>query len=345
MTATAAATGAASAGAVAGPGRFATRLTAAAAAVGVLFLALQAWVYGSWIVSGDAEEIRAPGEVSTWVRWNTPILQLVLVALSAVTIWSTVRACRRERRLTFDARLLIAWASVMWSDLLENQLEVTRLTSSYGFNLGTWADHIPFLDNPAAGRVPQALGFSIPLYFSYGLLAALGVAWLIGRIRARRPGWGALRVLAAAYPAILVVDILAETVWIRTRVMSYPGAVRELSLFPGTVDQVPVYVAALVALSLLVLGALKAYCVDDVHAIESGADHLASTPAGRSTVRILALVGALNLTCLLAYAIPTQLFAVRHDPYPQDVPAHLLNGVCGGRSGIECPEEPGGAGS
>ena len=320
--------------------RRSARLTAAAAAVGALFVVLQLWIYGSWILSGDTDEIRATGEVSTWVRWGMPLLQLLLVAVSVVTIWRVVQRCRREARLTFDARLLIAWASVMWGDLLENQVEVTRLTSSYGFNLGTWADHVPFLDNPAAGRVPQALGFSIPLYFSYGLLAALAVGWLINRIRARHPGWGVAKVLAAAYPCILVIDIVAETVWVRARVMVYPGSVRELSLFPGTVDQVPVYVAALVALSLLGLGALKAYCDDDVQPIEAGADRLTRSPGRRTGVRVLALVGALNLICLAAYHLPTQLFAARHDPYPPGIPAHLLNGVCGGRSGIECP--PGG---
>ncbi len=312
------------------------RLTTVFAATGVLFVGLQLWVYGAWILSDDASEIRAVGPVPTSVRATTIVLQLALITVSIMTIARVIRRCRREHRLTFDARLLIAWASVMWGDLLENGLEVTRLTSSYGFNLGTWAEHIPGWQTEAGGRVPQALGYSIPLYFSYGLLAALAVAWLIGRIRVRRPGWGMARVLLATYPAIFVIDLLAETVWVRTRAMIYPGSVRELSLFPGTVDQVPVYVAALVALSLLGLGALKAYCVDDVQPVEAGAVLLARSHRGRNAVRMLALVGAVNLTCLLAYHLPTQLFATRHDPYPPDIPGYLLNGVCGGRSGVDC---------
>jgi hypothetical protein len=316
--------------------RGSVRVTAVAATLGVGFIALQVWIYGGWILSGDASEIRALGPVPTSARWTTIVVQLVLITVSVITITQVVRRCRREHRLTFDARLLIAWASVMWGDLLENGLEVTRLTSSYGFNLGTWAEHVPGWQTEAGGRVPQALGYSIPLYFSYGLLAALGVAWLIGRIRLRRPRWGLARVLLTVYPVILVIDTIAETLWVRTRAMIYPGSVRELSLFPGTINQVPLYVAALVALSLLGLGALKAYCVDDVQPVEAGAERLTTSARGRSAVRVLALVGTLNVICLAAYHVPTQLFATRHDPYPEDIPGYLLNGVCGGRSGIDC---------
>lgn len=293
------------------------------AVVGAGFLALQLWVFGSWILSGDAKAISAgpdpvPGAAKAWAIGS----QIALSIGAVLVIGSVVRRCRKERRLTFDAILLIGWASIFWGNPLENYTQVMRLASGYMVNLGSWIGHVPGVISPTADRVPEPLIYMLALYFGYGALTTFAVS--AGMVRATRR-WPALvggRLFFATWMAVFALEIVVESLWARTEIMAYAGGIRGISLFAGHPAQMPLHIPLLVSLTLTLFAWLH-----HSGAAQAALFRGAERTRRQTAVRILAMVGAANIA-MLCYAVPAQWFALHPGPFPK-YPSYLNNGVCG----------------
>src|SRR3954471_14833900 len=107
------------------------------ATVGVLFIAVQAWAYIGWIASGEAHPTTVGAQhPATIVKVWAWLVQGGTMAMLIVTAVYCVRQCRRERRLTFDTKLVIAFGSVIWQDPILNYLKVQFFYNSYLTNFG-----------------------------------------------------------------------------------------------------------------------------------------------------------------------------------------------------------------
>src|ERR1043166_9114658 len=85
------------------------------AAVGGVAGALQAWIYGSWLTSDDFRTVtigrsQVPGYHRMWA-W---ILQTVFSAVALAAIGFVVRTCVKQRRLSLEAKIMLAWWAVIW---------------------------------------------------------------------------------------------------------------------------------------------------------------------------------------------------------------------------------------
>jgi hypothetical protein len=302
------------------------------AAIGMAFLALQAWVFGSWILSGDARSIPAgpdpvPGATKAWAIGSQIVLSIGAVAV----IGSVVRRCRREGRLTFDAVLLLGWASIFWGNPLENYTQVMRLANGYMVNLGSWIGHVPGVVSPTADRVPEPLVYMLALYFGYGALTTFAVSAAMGRATRRWPALRGGRLFLATWTGLFVVEIVVESLWARTEIMAYAGGIRGISLFAGHPAQMPLHIPLLVSLTLTLFAWIH-HSPPTRAALFRGAER-----TGRPTlVRVLAMVGAANIV-MLCYAVPAQWFALHPGPFPP-YRSYLNNGVCGAEpGGLPCP--------
>ena len=301
------------------------------AGAGAGFLLLQAWVFGSWILSGDAKRIPpgpdpVPAATKAWAAGS----QIILSVGAVLVIGAVVRRCRRERRLTFDGVLLLGWASIFWGNPLENYTQVMRLANGYMVNLGSWIGHVPGVVSPTADRVPEPLVYMLALYFGYGALTTFAVSALMGRATRRWPALVGARLFLATWTVLFAVEIVVESLWARTEIMAYAGGIRGISLFAGHPAQMPLHIPLLVALTLTLFAWIH-HSPATQAALFRGAEHTRRPMA----VRILAMIGAANLV-MLCYAVPAQWFAVHAGRFPH-YPSYLNNGVCGPPAAVPCP--------
>jgi len=305
------------------------------AAIGVAFLALQVYVFAAWILSGDATPIGPGDDPVPWAHRAWAVGAQIVLSLSAIVIvaW-IVRRAIRERRLTFDALLLIGWASIFWGNPLENYTSVMRLASGAMVNLGTWVHHVPGAVSPTADRVPEPLVYMVALYFGYGVLTTFAMSALMRWANRRWPVLSGVRLFLVAWLVLFLVEIVVEGLWIRTEIMAYPGGIHAISIFAGERYQIPLHIPALVALTLMAFAWLHYSRRARDAVLERGIERV---PRRRRTaVRILAMVGFANVVMLL-YAVPAQLLAIHSGEYPRDYPSYLNNGVCGGDGNFPCP--------
>lgn len=301
------------------------------AALGAGFLLLQAWVFGSWILSGDARRIPpgpdpVPGAAKAWATGS----QIVLSVGAVLVVGWVVRRCRRERRLTFEGLLLLGWASIFWGNPLENYTQVMRLASASMVNLGSWIGHVPGVVSPTADRVPEPLVYMLALYFGYGALTTFVVSAGMARATQRWPALQRARLFLATWGVVFVVEIVVETLWARTEIMAYAGGIHGISLFAGQRAQMPLHIPFLVSFTLTLFAWLHRSPATQA-ALFRGAERTRRP----TLVRILAMVGAAN-AIMLTYAVPAQWFALHPGRFPQ-YPSYLNNGVCGPPTALPCP--------
>ena len=84
------------------------------AAVGSAFVLLQAWVHGSWFLSGNADrQPMGPDPISTGSKAVAWVLQGGSTGALVFAVVYLVRRSRREGTVTWDAYIAIGFLSVL----------------------------------------------------------------------------------------------------------------------------------------------------------------------------------------------------------------------------------------
>lgn len=307
------------------------------AAVGGLAIAVQVYVYGAWIVSGDAVRTptgpdAVPGHVKV-AAWTLQVLGPV--GSLALLVWC-VRQYRRTGRLGFDTLLAIGWWSMVWQDPGLNILRTQIFYNSYLFNRGSWAAHIPGWVSPNANLLPEPLLFTSLMYATSGLVFAVLISALMRAVHRRRPAMTRAGLVGCAIAGAFVIDLLLELAFIRTGMYAYGGAVQRLSIFAGSRYQFPVYEAVFWMPVWGITGALRYFRDDHGRSLlERRADAVRGSEGRRNAVRILAFCGLLN-TLLLGYNLTFTAMGVWGGPTPA-LPSYLRNGMCGPGTAYACP--------
>ncbi|GAB2580305.1 spirocyclase AveC family protein [Streptomyces capparidis] len=289
------------------------------ASAGAAFVVLQGYVYTRWLLTGDPAPVGTgpdpvPADTKVWA-WA---LQLLVPAVFAGCVVHAVRASRRRGRPAFDALLLAGWLLVYWQDHMPVLLRGCFFYSSYLVNVSSWAPHVPGWVGRGDDRTPAPLLLTSTLFPVLGLLTAVVICAVMGRVARWRPGapGGALVAVAVATGAAL--DLVCESVLLLTGLIAYPGTVGWLTLWPGTAHQFPLYEAVLLGTVWGIAGAVR-YRLDGqgLSAVERG-----SPRRGRSAVRLLAVAGLLNVL-FLGYALAFNAVSAHGDPVGDDRPSHL----------------------
>jgi hypothetical protein len=308
------------------------------AAFGVAFLLLQGYVYGSWILSDDfAPSPLGPDPVPRWEKVMAWILQPTFTLAALLVLLWVARGCVRERRLTFDGKLLLAWYSIVWLDPAGNYLRPQFMFNAYYVNYGSWVEHIPGWVSPNAHYFPDALFMEVPAY-GMAVLASVGTANLMAYVARRRPRTSKPALFGVAWLASgLGIIVFEAPLCMRSGFASWSATALPdwLVIWAGTRYQLPlipdpVFWGAVFA----AMAALRYFRDDQGHSlVERGVARL--PVRWRTLAGALAVIGFANVAMSL-HTIPSVWASLYLNP-TVPVPSYLRAGMCGEGTPYPCP--------
>ncbi len=293
------------------------------AGLGAVIVAYELWTWGAWLAAGPTQitEYRDRSSAA-WVAARGYEALILVVAVGLLV--RVVRQCRAERRLVFDAKLLIAGVAALFWDPFGNFVQPAFFYSSNWLNVNSWTGFAPLVVNPDASRLPEPL--FICLVYPFGLLGfAMIMNGVMRAYRRRRPGASNLSVLGVGSLAGFLLGMILEAPMFLMHLWSLPGAPAAFSMF-GNNHRYAAVEYLTTGFVFAGWGAVRWFRDDSGRAFtERGFDRLA--PGRRTAASLLATVGWC-CALLLGLQLIVNLFAFRADPYPAGFPRHLVNGMC-----------------
>ncbi|HEX9684097.1 MAG TPA: spirocyclase AveC family protein [Acidimicrobiales bacterium] len=316
------------------------------AALGLCIVALQTWIWGSWIGSDRlATTTFGRDEVPDGIRIFAIGWQACTVVGAVWILWHwVIRPIRREGRFTLEGMLVVCMGVMYWQDPLANWTQSWFSYNTTLVNLGSWTTDVPGWLPPLGNLLPEPLLWNL---CSYLFIVAPGVvfgAYVLRRTKARFPTIGKLGLIGSLFVAMAVLDLVFELIWVRFGLYVYGGAIESMTFFHGHYYQFPWYESVLYGACMAAFSSLVYFRNDKGETVaERGASDLGVSRRVRTSLRFLALLACLNVI-LLGYNVGTQWFALRADTWPDDVVErpYLLDGFCGPRTPYSCsgPDVP-----
>ncbi|MFE3000547.1 spirocyclase AveC family protein [Nocardia sp. NPDC059246] len=300
------------------------------AVIGALVVGYALWTWGAWLAAGPAQITghRDPHDVSWWVARAYEMIMLVAVVAVSVHI---VRACLRERRLVFDAVMVIAGFFTLFWDPMVNWMQPNFMYSSQWLNLNTWTGYAPGVVNPTASQMPQPV--FIMFIYPFGLLAfAMVLNAAMSWAKRVRPQISNLALLAFSYAFGTVLGMVLEAPAFLSHLWALPGAPNTFALF-GNGHRYPWAEYLTTGVVFTTFACVRFFKNDKGQTVvERGVEGFGT--GWRTAVRILSTTAifAMSMWVLLLVQIPAGLHS---SPYPADYPGHLINDLCSVR-----PDQP-----
>lgn len=315
------------------------------AGLGVLMCGLFAYVYIHWGLSSDARP-------NTFGRDTVPGWNKIAVRAAEVVFTSAFVLCnyffiyrpwRRDGELSREGLLILSCGTMWWLDLGFNYTSYYAQLNTYFVNLGNPSAHAPGWIAPNQGRAPEALFAWGVAYASWFMVVPILIGtFVLRRLAGRFPRMSRVESALLIYAFFVAFDFVLENAMVRLHLYTLGGAVRELSFFPGTVEQFPIYQSLTVGLLWAGLSLLWFHRDDHGYTlIERGVHRLTvrGRPVGRKTKKLLsflALAGFVNMAMIVCIEIPVNAIQLHADPLPADLPPYLNAGLCGPDMAIAC---------
>lgn len=311
------------------------------AGFGVLMVAVQAWAFGHWIVTGLATPTpTGPDEAPRWMTITIWTFQAVCLVVGIAGIyWFVIRPWRRDGRLNFDSFMVIGFYLTFWQDPLLNYFQRWATYNSNLYNFGSWTSSIPGWASPDGHLMPEPLFFVVPTYGIVCFLMVMLLSQVMKKAKQKWPRLGVAGTIGVAFAFFVVFGGIVEQLWMRMGIYAYPGAIRALTLFSGHYYQYPVYEAVIFAATFTAWASVRYFRNDKGESVvERGLHELQTSERSKSWLRGLALVGALNAAMLFVYNAPLQFFAMHADEWPADIVnrSYLTDGFCGPGTTYAC---------
>ena len=306
-------------------------------AFGAACVAIQVYVYGSWLLSGDVYPQRTGSDpvplgvqAAAWIMQATSILAVVALI---VYVW---RRSRREHALAWDALIAIGFAAAYWQDPIINYFRPVYFYNSYLINVGAWTSHIPGWLSPHAGNLPEPLFMILPIFTCLFVVFGIAFCAMARRVRRIWPDIGQVGLFVIGVLVFGIFNIFMEAVFLQTRLFVYAGVVNPLSLFAGHSYQFPLYEAVVAGINSSVVGMVRlTRDRNGQSAIERGADELSAGKRAKTLARVLAFVGLGNAVLVFTNVVYIA-FGLHVDQMPQ-YPSYLKNDICGTEISPPCP--------
>jgi hypothetical protein len=311
------------------------------AAAGAISVSVVLFGWLAWIASPDFKS--SPKGTDPISDTKLLALHLFEGAVFAVGLLMVgrylVRPLLRERTFTFDGMLMVAALLMFFYDPLDNYFNYTFSYNAHFFNFASWTRYIPGWEAPNQQYFPEPFLVMGGFYAIFMFGSAVFGCWVLRRLRAHYPAAGTVRLFAALFGVVAVLDLVVENVFMRTQFAAYPGTVHNLSLFAGKYYQFPLYEPVIIGGFAVGLTALRYFRDDRGRSVaERGLDQLRIPQRGRTAVRFLAITGFAHVWFILAYFVPYNFFALKADTFPP-MPSFLRAGICGQGTDYACPSE------
>lgn len=314
---------------------------------GIVFAALQCWIFWQWYASGDMKPVN-PG-ISVPPDWMSIALNLndifwggaIVVALFLIVI----RPKLRTGRISLEGLFCLAFVFSWWQDPLFNYLVVGSTYNSTAFNLGSWACHIPAWSSPAGCLTAEPLTWNFALYFIVFPLAAILGCDYLRKSKLRNPGVRLDVYIFKLFGALLILDVVIELTWIGMGLYHYGGANNVVSIFDETRFKFPLFRPILLAFTLVVLSMLLYFQNDAGETVaDKGVSKVQAGSGAKTWMRFFAYVGCINVTWLCALTYPMTVFQLSTDAWPAEIQkrSYFTNGICGDGTTYICGGRDGG---
>jgi hypothetical protein len=312
------------------------------AAAGVCFLLLEVYVIAAWIISGDAKPTPSgPDKAPGWMAMVGRTWEIAGVPVAAAFVYFfLVRQWRRERCLTTDGIFVITFILLYWQDPLVNYTQNWATFNAELFNLGSWGPQVPGWLAPQSHLFAEPIIWAWPSYMYAVLSMTLVCVSVMKKAKSRWPKLGKAGLISTCFAFALVLDLIAELIFIHVGLYAYPGGISWLTLWHGHYYQLPANEVILMAVLFTGWASLRYFQDDAGHTFaERGLDRMSVSGAKRTGIRLLAIVGAANTVMLCCFMIPMQWFALHAGDWPKDFldRSYLSNHMCGPNTTYACP--------
>jgi len=309
------------------------------AVVGAGALLLAVTTYARWIASDDFSA-PDPGPDHYGQLWVLRTVEVVSVLFVLAFAWFCLaRPWLRERRFTFDGKLLLGLMLAYVVDPTFNMFNHSFAMNAHSVNVGAWGAKLPLFAAPGQGRLAEGLLWAAPLYVYCGIAAAMLGCAALARLRRRFPAMSTAGLYALLYVAFVVGDFAFEFgLFVAPQLYVFPGVKANLSLFAGTLHQFPIYHSIFAGCFAIAITWLRD-SRDDAgrSAIERGADHLGARLCG--ALSLLAITGYATAAALFGYFLPFSYASMKADTYVE-LPSYLSTAAfCGDEGTPECPSQ------
>lgn len=316
------------------------------ATVGGLILALQLYVWIKWITGPYFTPV--PTGVSEPPLWMQYLLivwtSVICIGFPVGLYYFIIRPWRREKRITMDGMLMIAFGLTFFQDPFLDYTNTWCTYNTWLFNMGSWVQDIPgwlSWGQPGA-MLSEPLLMNAPGY-SYGLLlCVIFGCWFMRTVKKRWPNISTPGLLFSLFLFVAVFDVFMEGLFLmRMGLYVYPGAIQKFCLFPGHYYQFPVYEAIFYGITLLGFCSLR-YFTDDRGQtfVERGLERVQGGFVKQQGLRFLALFAISSIIFFVSYNLPAQWLGLHADPWPEDIQkrSYFTSGICGEGTGRLCPD-------
>lgn len=311
---------------------------------GGLWLALIVYVLTMWVVSGDFEtNTIGRGQEPTWFVVLVRVVEVLFgVVFTGFLLWHfVIRPKIRTKRFTFTGLYFMAGFLMFVQEPWLNWTSYQFLYSTTFVNFGSFLRWVPGWSSPNGKLIPFPLVYMAAYIWMSAFAGYLGSRYMARR-RAKDPTIGTARMIGQTLLWMLLFDFILEFVMVRTQLISFASTIKELTLWAGTDHQWPLYEPFHWAGTWLLLACIHFFRDDRGRSLpERHIDKLPIRREGtRTFLRFLAIMGACQLTILVAFNLPYQLWALHSGPMPKEFIERpwRIAGVCGPGTKYACPD-------
>jgi Spirocyclase AveC-like len=307
---------------------------------GALWFALICYCWTAWVVSGNFKpNTLGRGQEPQWYAIFIHGVEVFALIVTAVILWVfVIRPKIRTGRFSFDGLFVLGCGLMFFQEPWINWTSYQFLYNTTAINFGSWLNFTPGWSSPNAQIMPVST-WVITGYFWLVAIPAIAGSKFMGQLTRRHPGISKLKLIGLTFVAFCVFDIILESVATWTNLYSYASVIPSLTLFAGTDHQFPIYEMISWAGTYVFLSCVHFFRDDQGRSLpERGIDKLRLGERTKTFARFLAIVGICQLSILLTYNIPYQLYAQHADMSKAylDQPWRL-GGVCGPGTKFDCP--------
>lgn len=307
---------------------------------GFLWFALCAYAWGRWIFGPDFVPNTTGRELAP--DWYVNLARVLEVLSVVMTVWIlyvfVVKPKVTTGRFSFDGLFFLgAWMMYIQEPWI-NWTSTQFLYSTVFINFGSWCGYIPGWSSPNPEKIPVALLAWGGAYLWVVAVPGWAGSKLMTALKARYPDLSVFRLLGLTYLAFIAFVFPMESVFLRTELFSYASTIPSLTLFAGEKHQFPIYEVLSWSANYLGLASVHYFRDDQGRSfVERGVDSLRLPERLRTFARFLAIMGGCQLSMLITYNLPYQLWALHAGPLLPAFEEYRTAGVCGPKTAYDCP--------
>lgn len=313
------------------------------AGIGTVILVFEIWVLAKWVTGPNFVPVPSgPSTPPGWMKLTLIVLQALSIPVLLGFVYRfLIRPWRRDRTVTTDGLLMIAFFFTFFQDPLSNYFGTWLTYNSWMWNYGSWVHDIPGWQS--YGR-PGAMVVEPPLFTPAAYIyCCLGLAILgctvMRKAKARWPSLGPLRLVGICYLAMAVVVLVIEgCLFMPIGVWTYAGG--HWAINSEHYYKFPLHEMIFLGMGFASFGVMRYFTNDRGQTFaERGVHRIPGGVAKRNLIRVLALSGAVQTLLFMLWTLPSALLVIHPGPYPRDMQerSYFTDYICGQGTDRACP--------